>query len=161
MCGVSGEVCWHEGEGCGERNEGGAVKCVRMWGPNTLPPTLPHISSLTFPYISPYLPHTPTHFPTPPLIPLLTSSLPPPTPQHTFLRLLPHLPHLLKVWRSYYVTKFLWRIKLLWRSYHVAKLLATFYSMFLEKNSTLYSLCQNSRICQSFSHSVTRTQVRK
>ena len=33
-----------------------------MWDPNTLPPTLPHISSLTFPYISPYLPHTPTLF---------------------------------------------------------------------------------------------------
>ena len=42
---------------------------------------------LTFPYISSYLPHTPTHFPTRPLIPLPTS---PPTPQHIFL-LFPHL----------------------------------------------------------------------
>ena len=71
---------------------------------------LPHLlTPLTFPYISPYLPHTPTHFATPPLIPLPTSPLPPPTPQHTFLRQLPHLPHLLKVWQSYHVTKFLWR----------------------------------------------------
>ena len=79
MCGrvygVSGEVCWHVGRRMGE-----------VWGPNTLP----HISSLTFPYISPYFPHTPTHFPTPPLIPLPTYPLPPPTPQHIFL-LSPHL----------------------------------------------------------------------
>ena len=82
----------------------------------------PHLPTLTFPYISPY---------------------PPPTPHHTFLHLLsylfPHpsfLPphpntfsyypyislHLLKVWRSYHVTKFLWR------SYHVAKLLATYFT---------------------------------
>ena len=48
-----------------------------------------------------------------------SSGNPPPTPQHTFLHLSPHHLHLLKVWRSYHVTKFLWR------SYHVAKLLAT------------------------------------
>ena len=78
--GVSGKVCWLVGKGCGERNGGGVEKCVRVWGPNTLPPTLTNISSLTFPYISPYIPHTPTRFPTPPLIPLPTSSLPPPHP---------------------------------------------------------------------------------
>ena len=87
---------------------GGDVgKCVGVWGPNTL--LIPHIS-------------LPSPFPTSPL----TS----PTPHHTFLHLLsylfahpsflpPHLNtfsyyphislHLLKVWQSYYVTKFLWR----------------------------------------------------
>ena len=40
----------------------------------------PHLPTLTFPYISPYLPHTPSHFPTPPFIPLPTSLLPPPLP---------------------------------------------------------------------------------
>ena len=81
----------------------------------------PHLPTLTFPYISPYLPHTPSHFPTPPFIPLPTSLLPPPTPQHIFL-LSPHIsPHLLKVWRSYHATKFLWRSYCgevtMWRSY--------------------------------------------
>ena len=75
--------------------------------PTLFPPHL--LTPFTFPYISLYLPHTPTHFATPLLIPLPTSPLPPPTPQHTFLRQLPHLPHLLKVWQSYHVTKFLWR----------------------------------------------------
>ena len=82
--------------------------------------TSPHLPTLTFPYISPYLPHTPSHFPTPPFISLPTSLLPPPTPQHIFL-LSPHLPHLPKVWRSYHVTKFLWRSYCgkvnTWRSY--------------------------------------------
>ena len=51
----------------------------------------PHLlSTLTFPCISPYLPHTPSHFPTSPLIPLPTSPLPPPTPQHIFLLSLHH-----------------------------------------------------------------------
>ena len=81
----------------------------------------PHLPTLTFPYISPYLPHTPSHFPTPPFIPLPTSLLPPPTPQHIFL-LSPHISlHLLKVWRSYHATKFLWRSYCgkvtMWRSY--------------------------------------------
>ena len=123
---MSGEVCWRVGEGCGDRNGGGIGKCVRVWDPNTLPSTLPHISSLTSP------------FPTSPL----TS----PIPQHTFLHLLsylfPHLPphpntlsytylpHLLKVWQSYHVTKFLWR------SYYVAKLLATVHT------SIIYSILQ-------------------
>ena len=68
----------------------------------------PHLPTLTFPYISPYLPHTPSHFPAPPFIPPPTSLLPPPTPQHIFL-LSPHLPSPFTVWRSYHVTKFLWR----------------------------------------------------
>ena len=74
---------------CGERMWGGAGKCVRVWGPNTLP----HISFLTSPF-----PTFPLTFPTPqhtflhlPLIPLPTSPLPRPTPQHIFL-LSPHLP---------------------------------------------------------------------
>ena len=84
----------------------------------TSPPS-PHSPHLSLHL--PYLPHTPTHFRTPPLIPLPTFPLPPLAPQHTLLHLSPHLPHLLKEWRSYHVTKFLWR------SYHVAKLLATTY----------------------------------
>ena len=112
LYGMSGEVCWHEGEGCGERNGGSVLGC----GAPTHFPTSSHS-----PHLSLHLPHTPTHFATP-LVPLPTSPLPPPTPQHTFLLLLPHLPHLLKVWRSYHVTKFLWQ------SFHVAKLLATLWS---------------------------------
>ena len=109
--GVSGEVCWRVGKGCGEGN-GEDVGTL-----NTL--LIPHIS----------LPS-----------PFATSPLTSPTPHHTFLHLLsylfphpfilpphpntfsyyPHISlHLLKVWRSYHVTKFVWR------SYHVAKLLAT------------------------------------
>ena len=63
------------------------------------------------------LSHT-THFPTPPYTlshisptPFLTSPLTPPTPKHTSLHLFPHVrhisPHLLKVCRSYHMTKFL------------------------------------------------------
>ena len=82
----------------------------------------PHLPTLTFPYISPYLPHTPSHFPTPPFIPLPTSLLPPPTPKHIFL-LSPHLPS-----PSQSVAKLpcdeVSVAKLLWRSYHGAKLLA-------------------------------------
>ena len=106
--GVSGEVCRRVGKGCGEGNGGDVGKCIEVWGPNTL--FIPHISSLPSPFHA---------FP-------LTSS----TPHHTFLHLLsylfPHLPflpphpktfsyypyitlHFLKVWRSYHVTKFLWR----------------------------------------------------
>ena len=134
---MSGKGCWGVGGSdgnCGKRYGGGKERCVgsgevwesvltcgeRMWGEewekcremcwgvepqHTSTHLLPH---LTFPYISPYLP----------------------TPQHTFLHLLsylfPHLPflpphpntnfydlhislHLLKVWQSYHVTKFLWR----------------------------------------------------
>ena len=105
---------------CVERNGGGVGKCGRVWGPNI--GQLSHIS-LIFPYISPYLPHTPTHFSTPPLIPLLTSPLPTPTPQNNFL-LSPHLPS-----PSQSVVKLpcdeVSVAKLLWQSYHVAKLLAT------------------------------------
>ena len=86
----------------------------------------PHLlPTLTFPYISPYFPHTPSHFPPPPLIPLPTSPLPPPTPQQIFL-LSPHLPS-----PSQSVVKLpcdeVSVAKLLWRSYHVAKLLATYH----------------------------------
>ena len=114
--GVSGEVCWRVGKGCGEGNGEDVGKCVEVWGPNTF--LIPHIS-------------LPSPFPTSPL----TS----PTPHHTFLHLsylfpipsflpphpntfsyYPHVSlHLLKVWRSYHVAK------LLWRSYHMAKFLAT------------------------------------
>ena len=124
LYGVSGEVCWLVGKGCGERNGGGLGKCVRVWGPNTLPPTLPLIS-LTSP------------FP--------TSSFTSPTLQHTSLHLLlylfPHLPsssctpiHFPTIptylpSRSQSVAKLpcdeVSVAKLLWRSYHVAKLLAT------------------------------------
>ena len=78
------EVCWRVGKGCGEGNGEDVGKCVEVWGPNTF--LIPHISLR-----SPYLPHTPSHFPTPPFIPLPTSLLPPPTPQHIFL-LSPRLP---------------------------------------------------------------------
>ena len=123
MCGkvygVSGEVCWRVGKGCGEDNGEDVGKCVEVWGPNTL--LIPHIS-------------LPSPFPTSPL----TS----PTPHHTFLHLFsylfphpfflpphpntfsyyPHISlHLLKVWRSYHVTEFLWRSYCgevtMWRSY--------------------------------------------
>ena len=111
--GVSGEVCWRMGKGCGEGNGEDVGKCVEVWGPNTL--LIPHIS-LPSPFpTSPrnYLPHTPSNFPTPPFILLPTSLLPPPTPQHIFLLSL-HLPS-----PSQSVAK------LLWRSCHVAKLPAT------------------------------------
>ena len=124
------ESVWGEWESvlaCGEGDGGEVGKCVEVWGPNTF--LIPHISP-------------PSPFPTSPL----TS----PTPHHTFLHLsylLPHLPflpphpntfsyyplislHLLKVWQSYHVTKFLWR------SYHVAKLLATLYIYKVVENTT-------------------------
>ena len=58
---------------------------------HTSPHLLLHLIPPHLSYISRYLPHIPTHFPTPPLIPLPTSFLPSPTPQHIFL-LSPHLP---------------------------------------------------------------------
>ena len=111
---------------CGERNGRGVGKCVRMWGPNTLPHTLSHISSLTSSFPTSPLPpphsNCRTHAPTPPLIPvpLPTSSFLPPHP-NTF-SYYPHIsPHLFKVWQSYHVTKFLWRSYCgevtMWRSY--------------------------------------------
>ena len=42
--GVSGEVCWRVGKGCGEGNGEDVGKCVEVWGLNTL--LIPHISSL-------------------------------------------------------------------------------------------------------------------
>ena len=87
---MKGEVCWLVGERCGEKNRRGVGKCVRVWGPNTLFPTLPHISFTSLPspfptslltpphpntlsytsshtssHISPSSPHNPTHFLTP------------------------------------------------------------------------------------------------
>ena len=111
--GVSGEVCWRVGKGCGEGNGEDVGKCVEVWGPNTLLfPTSP------YPHLSHHLPHTPSHFSTPPFIPLPHPFFLPPHP-NTF-SYYPHISlYLLKVWRSYHVTK------LLWQSYHVAKLLAT------------------------------------
>ena len=70
-------------------NHGGDLgKCVGPQHTFNSPRLLP---TLTFPYISPYFPHTPSHFTTTPLIPLPTSPFPPPIPQHMFL-LSPHLP---------------------------------------------------------------------
>ena len=111
--GVSGEVCWRVGKGCGEGNGKDVGKCVEVWGPNTS-----------------------SHFPTP------HHTFLNPTPHHTFLHLLsylfphpsflpphpntfsyyPHISlHLLKVWQSYHVTKFVWRSYCgevtMWRSY--------------------------------------------
>ena len=115
--GVSGEVCWRVGKGCGERNGEDVGKCVEVWGPNTLliphislhlplppphPITLSYTSFYTSSHIPPSYPHTPTHFPTIPT----------------------HLPS-----PSQSVAKLpcdeVSVAKLLWRSYHVAKLLAT------------------------------------
>ena len=107
----------------GERNGEGVSGCGAPT--HFLPqfPTSPLPHSLHLSYISHYLPHIPTHFPTPPLIPLPTSPLPPPTTQHIFLP----SPHLLSP--SQRVAKLpcdeVCVAKLLWRSYHVAKLLAT------------------------------------
>ena len=116
---VRGE--WGNVLACEEKNGEGVRKCVRCGAPTQ------------------FLPHFPTS-PTPPS-PFPTSPLTSSTPQHPFLHLLsylfPHLPflsphpntffyyphispHLLKVWRSFHVTKFLGRC------YHVAKLLVTF-----------------------------------
>ena len=85
---------------CGEKNGGGVEKCVRMWGPNTLP----HISSLTSPFpTSPLTSPTPQHtFLHLPLIPLPTSPFLTPHP-NTFSYYPHNSPHLLKVWRSYYI----------------------------------------------------------
>ena len=82
------------------------------WGPT--PHTFPYIFPITLPTS---FPHTPTHFPTTPYTFPHPSFLPPHPNTFSYY---PHISlHLLKVWRSYHVSKFLWR------SYHVAKLLAT------------------------------------
>ena len=120
VCGVSGEVCWCVGRGCGEGNGEDVGKCVEVWGPNTL--LISHIS-LPSPFpTSPLTSPTPitlsyTSFHTSSHIP--SSS---PTPQHIFL-LSPHLPS-----PSQSVAKLpcdeVCVAKLLWQSYHVAKVLA-------------------------------------
>ena len=116
--GVSGEgvrECIGRGSvlAYGERMWGGVGKCVRVWGPNTLPtsPFSPHLSHC-LPLPSPH-PNTLSYTSLLYLFPHLA-------PHPNTFSYYPHIsPHLLKVWRSYHVTKFLWR------SYHVAKLLAT------------------------------------
>ena len=90
--------------GMWERNEGGVG---RVWGPNKVPLTLPHISSLTsLPLLSPF-PTSPPHPNTLSYTSHTSSRFSPssPTPQLTFLHLSPHLPspvspQLLKVWWS-------------------------------------------------------------
>ena len=81
------ESVWRVGKGCGEKNGGGVVKCVRVWGPNTLP------------HISPS-PHLSLHLPLPPPHP---NTLSYPSLSHLFPHLAPHpfSPHLLKVWQSF------------------------------------------------------------
>ena len=117
--GASGEVCWRVGKGCGEGNGEDVGKCVEVWGPNTL--LIPHISLPspfpTSPLISPTSHHTFIHlfsylFPHPSFLP----------PHPNTFSYYPHISlHLLKVWRSYHVTKFLWRSYCgevtMWRSY--------------------------------------------
>ena len=121
MYGVIGEVCWRVGKGCGEGNGEDVGKCVEVWGPNTL--LIPHISLPSpFPTSPLTLPHT--HPITLSYTSFHTSShIPPSSPPHpnTF-SYYPHISlHLLKVWRSYHVTKFLWRSYCgevtMWRSY--------------------------------------------
>ena len=104
------EVCWHEGEGCKERNGGGVGKCVKVWGSNTSPQLLSHLSS--------HLPHpNPLSY---------TSSH---TSSHISLSY-PHRPHPNTL--SYTATPIPTSpspsqsvAKFLWQSYHVAKVLAT------------------------------------
>ena len=113
-----GRVYGVSGEGCGRVY--GERKCVGVWGEEwgkcremclgvgpqrTSPHLLPH---LTFPYISPYryLPNTLSYTSLShlfPHLPFLASHL------NTFFYYLHISPHLLKVWRSYHVMKFLWQ----------------------------------------------------
>ena len=92
MYGVSGEVCWCEGEGCGERNEGSVLGCgapthflphfpTSPSSPHSphlplhLPLLPPHVNTLSYTstppliytsfHISSSFPHIPTHFPPP------------------------------------------------------------------------------------------------
>ena len=120
--GVSEEVCWYEKEGCGKKNGGSMLRCGAL---THFLPHFPNISSLTS-LPSPFLASTLTS-PHPNTLYYTSShtsshiSSSSPTSQHTFLLLSPHLPHLLKVWRSYRVTKFLRRSYCgkvtMWRSY--------------------------------------------
>ena len=117
--GVSGEVCWRVGKGCGEGSGEDVGKCVEVWGPNTL--LIPYISLPspfpTFPLTPPHTHHTFLHllsylFPHPSFLP----------PHPNTFSYYPHISvHLLKVWRSYHVMKFLWRSYCgevtMWRSY--------------------------------------------
>ena len=103
------EVCWRVEKECGEKNGGGVGKCDWVWGPNTFSTSPP----------SPHSPHLFLHLPLPPTHPntlsytslsYLFPHLPFLAPQPNTFSYYPHIsPHLLKVWRSYHVTKFLRR----------------------------------------------------
>ena len=100
------EVCWRVGKGYGERNGRGVGKCAGCGAPTHFP-------------TSPPSPHLSLHFPLPPSHPntlsyislsYLFPHLPFLAPHPNTFSYYPHIsPHLLKVWRSYHVTKFLWR----------------------------------------------------
>ena len=55
---------WEKMKGDVGRGWGRCKECVGVWGPNTLPPTIPYISPIPFPTSPLTCPHTPTHFPT-------------------------------------------------------------------------------------------------
>ena len=92
------EVCWRVGEEWGNCRE----MCLGVGPQRTSPHLLPH---LTFPCISPYryLPNTLSYTSLSHLFPHLASH------PNTFFYYLHISPHLLKVWRSYHVMKFLWQ----------------------------------------------------
>ena len=107
--GVSEQVCWRAGKGCGERNEGGVERCLGCGAPTLFHPHL--------------LPHLSLHLPLPPPHPNTLSY----TSSHTSSIIFPSSPHIPTRFpiiptsppTSQSVTKYLWR------SYHVANLLAT------------------------------------
>ena len=117
-----GEVCWGVGEarkdvwgGVWESvwgEWGSVLACGRRCGAPSHLPTSPLPHSLHLSYISRYLPHIPTHFPTP----LIHFPFLPPHP-NTF-SYHPHISsHLLKVWRSYWQPPVLhinWQAHLVW-----------------------------------------------
>ena len=99
------KVCWRVGKGCEERNGGGVGKYAGCGAPTHFPHLLLHFiflyisltsftpNSLSYNSLSYLFPHLPFLAPHP----------------NTF-SYYPHIsPHLLKVWQSYHVTKFLWQ----------------------------------------------------
>ena len=103
------------------------------------PTHFPHLPHLTFPYISPYLPHTPTHFPTSPLIPLPTSPFLPPHPNT-----LSYYPHISPL--TFSKCDEVSVAKLLWRSYHAAKSLATVWNPYFKKDAHLLESIQKNSV---------------